>query len=284
MAALTDLSDIINRLTGGNSGTPEIVNVYTDNRAAGAAAVAQVIGRLTSLWQYHKMPGGEGAVPTASAIPVNDTAGAFFQTDPSGGRQKWLLGAIAASSTGGTLTVYDRLVHQGGLDGTVTTAQTTNLPTTALTRYSGTNSVGNFIGVEIYAQIGTTATTFTVSYTNQAGTSGRTTKAVSIGGTGLREAQRIIICALQDGDTGVRSIESVTLAASTTTAGNFGVFIGHPIISIPLVSAGLAVPRDLVTGLPSIQEILTDACLTGYWNAASTIAPQINLQLSTVEK
>jgi hypothetical protein len=283
MAALTDLSDIINRLTGGNSGTPEIVNVYIDNRAAGAAATATVAGRLTSLWQYQKMPGGEGAAPTTSAIPVNDTPGAFFQTDPGGGRDKWLLGVVGHSSQGGTLTIYDRLVHQGGLSGTATGEQTTNLPTTALTRYSGTASVGNFIGIEIYGQIGTTARTITVNYTNQAGTPTRTTKAIDIGATGLREAQRIFICPLQDGDTGVRSIGGVTLSGTTGTAGNFGVFIGHPIISIPMPTAGIATVRDLITGLPSVMQVLTDACLSAYWMPNATTAPQINLQLSMIE-
>lgn len=284
MAALTDISDIVNRLTGGNSGTPEILNVFIDNRAGGAAAAAPVAGRLTSLWQYQKMPGGEGAAPSTSAIPVNDTAGAFFQTDPGGGRDKWLLGVVGHSSQGGTLTIYDRLVHQGGLSGAATGEQTTNLPTTALTRYSGTASVGNFIAIEIYSQIGTTSRTVTVNYTNQAGTASRTTKAVDIGNTGLREAQRIIICPLQDGDTGVRSIEGVTLSASTGTAGNFGVFIGHVLASLPMPGSGVAVVRDLISGLPAVTQIMTDACLSAYWTPTGTTAPQINLQLSMIEK
>ena len=32
MAAITDLSDVINRLTGGNNGTPEFVSIYKPAR------------------------------------------------------------------------------------------------------------------------------------------------------------------------------------------------------------------------------------------------------------
>lgn len=283
MTALTDLSDVINRLTGGNSGTPEILHSYINNRVAGAAAAATVAGRATSLWEYEKNPAGSGAVPTTSAIPVNTTNGGLFQTDPGGGRQKWLLGGTCMLSGGtvsGTLVLYDRLVHMGGLSGTTTTAQTTNLPTTALTRNTG--GVGNKILIEIYSQIGTTATTATVDYKNTAGTT-KTSKAFSIGGTGLREAQRIIEVPLADGDTGVTTIENLDLVASTTTAGNIGACIARPIGYFPCVNAGAGQLVDFISGLPAAQEIPTDACLALYFVANTTTAPQVNMMLSFIE-
>jgi hypothetical protein len=40
MAAITDLSDLINRQSGGNSGTPESVFFFKVPRVAGVAATA----------------------------------------------------------------------------------------------------------------------------------------------------------------------------------------------------------------------------------------------------
>lgn len=280
MTAFTDLSDVINKTTGGNSGTPEPLFTWIDSRVAGAAANATVAGRLTSLWQYQKSRGGAGAVPTSSAIPTNATAGSLFQTDPGGGRQKFLTAMAAMSNTtAGTLLMYDRLVHMGGLDATVTTAQTTNLPTTTLTR--NTSGEGNFILLEIYTQIGVTGTTATVSYKNGAGTT-KTSQAVVLGGSGSREAQRGIIVPLADGDTSVKTIENLDLVATTGTAGNIGISICKPIASIP-VSIGAGAQIDFISGLPITPEIETGACLTFLWMPASTTAPQIFFNTMTVE-
>jgi hypothetical protein len=68
MAAITDLSDLINRQSGGNSGTPNNLFYHKVPRVAGVAATAPIAGRGCSLWTYDGMPAG-GAVPTVAAIP-----------------------------------------------------------------------------------------------------------------------------------------------------------------------------------------------------------------------
>ena len=281
MAALASLSDVVNRLTGGNSGTPEHTPFYIDNRIGSGAATAPVAGRMSSFWLWNKHPGGAGAAPSSSAIPVNDTTGALFQTDPGGGRTKYLLGAAVAPTQSGAYLLYDRLVHTGGLSGTVTTEQTTNLPTTTLTR--GLSYTGNLIFLEIYSAIGATSRTVTVRYTNQAGTGSRTTKAVAIGNSGLQESERIIVCPLQDGDTGVKSVEGVTLSASTGTAGNFGVTIARPLLWLPVGGSGSGAVRDCISGFPSIPQIETDACLAMAYQATGTTAPQIHGEMHFIE-
>lgn len=277
MAALTDISDIVNRCTGGNSGSPEHVFFWKDARVAGAAAAATVAGRITSLWQYDGSP-GPGAAPTTWANPDETTNGGLKQTNPGGGRQKWLLGATAAPLAAGTLILYDRLGHIGNLSGTTTTAQTF---TGTVTRY--TDGVGNQIWAEIYTQIGATATTFTCSYTDQDGNSGQTTAATAIGGTGLREVQRIIPVPLASGDTGVRSVENADLVATTGTAGAWGITIAHPLLVLPVGVLGVGTIRDLIAGLPGIQEIVPGACLAWAWLANGTTAPQIFGSVHTIE-
>lgn len=280
MAALTDLNDIVNRCTGGNSGAPENIFFYKDARVGAAAAGATIAGRLQSLWQYEGQP-SSGAAPTTVATPDNTTNGGLKQTDPAGGTQKWLLGMTAAALNPGTLILYDRLLHIGNLSGTVTTAQTVG---GSLTRYTGTASVGNQIWVEIYTQIGTTATTITANYTDQDGNASQTTVATAIGGTNNREVQRIIALPLAVGDTGVRAVASVTVLATTGTAGAFGVSIVRPLLVIPLGVTGAGSTRDLIAGLPGPIEIQTDACLALAWLANTTAAPQVFGSIHMIEK
>ena len=255
MTALSNLSDVINRATGGNSGSPENIFWFRDGRVDAAAAAAPVAGRWTSLWMYEGIPAG-GPAPTTVAAPTNATDGSMKQTDPGGGREKWLIGGFCATAQAASGMIYDRLLHIGGLSGTTITAQTVG---GTLTRNTG--GVGNQIWVEINTAVGTTATTITASYTNQAGTSGRTTIATAFGGTGLREAQRFIQLPLQQGDTGVQAVASVTLLASTTTAGDFGVVVARPLALIPMQLAGVGVLADFISGRPGPIKCDTGACL-----------------------
>lgn len=280
MTAVTNLSDIANRLTGGNSGAPQHAFAMLDGRIQSAAAAAPVINRWTSLWQYNKTDGSNGAVPTTVLAPGKATIGATPLADPGSGKQQWLLGVEGILSQAGSLLTYDRLLQIGGLSGTVTTPQTVG---GTLTRYN-TNAtcVGNQIWVEINTAIGATGTTITASYTNQAGTAGRTTKPVSIGATGLNEVQRFIPLMLADGDSGVQAVASVTLAGTTGTAGNFGVIVIHPLITSG-GAASQSFVRDAISGLPTMPEIITDACVAHAFLASATTAIAGLIALHTID-
>lgn len=278
MAALNDLSDIVNRLTGGSSGTPEQICVWKDGRVAGAAAATPIAGRPISLWQYQGTP-AHGSAPGAVAAPTRATSGALGQANPGGGREKWLLGVTSAINAPGVLMLYDRLLHISGLSGTNTGAQTVG---GSLTRNTG--GVGNQIWVEVYTQIGASGTTITASYTDDAGNSGSTTTSVAIGNTGLREAQRIIPLTLAAGDYGVQAVASVTLAATTGTVGDFGVTVARPLLTLNVNAVAAGVIRDMIAGLPSIQKIDTDACLAwAFWPQTTTV-PQFLMTTQYIEK
>lgn len=278
MAALTDISDLINRATGGNSGTPENVFFHKQARVAGAAAPSTVSGRPASLWRYDGST-GPGAAPTAVAVPTNATAGALPFTNPGGGREKHLIQAWATGLVAGTLILYDRLLHQGERVGNVATAQTVG---GTLTR--NTDGIGNLIWLEIYTIIGTTATTVTASYTNTTPTGGRTTTAVGIGATNFREVTRCIFLPLQAGDVGVRSVETFTLAATTGTAGAMGITIAKPLAYLGVGAPGAAGWRDFTTGMPGIPVVEANACLSLLWMPGTTTAPEIFGGYSFVEK
>jgi hypothetical protein len=267
MAEITDLSDLINQLTGA---TAEHLFFWRDARVGEVAAGALTAGKINSLWQYNGIPSG-GAIPTSVEIPTNSTPGALQQTNPSPGQEKWLLGITAAASgSSGTLIIYDRLLHIGQLSGSELGAQTVG---GTLTRNA--DGIGNQIWIEIYTQIGATAATITASYTNQAGVTLCTTIPEQLGGTGYREIQRIIALPLASGDSGVRAVNSVTLSQSTGTAGAFGVSIVNPIAIIPLSIIGTGNVRDFISGLPSIIEIKHSACIALAWMSNTTSAVQI---------
>lgn len=277
MAAITDLSDLINRATGGASGTPENPFFQKFPRIAGAAAAATIAGRPASLWRHDGVNWPSGAIPGAVAAPTGATTGALLGwTNPGGGREKHLIQAWATGLNAGTLVIYDRLLQFGGTG--LGSAQSVG---GTLTR--NTLGQGNFAFLEINTQIGVTGTTVTMSYTNQAGTSGRTSTAVVIGGTGFREATRAIMLPLQAGDSGIRAVATFTNAVTTGTAGNASLIVGRPLAYLGIGAPGAPAWRDFTTGMPGIPTIATDACLACLWFPNTTVAPDIFGGISTVE-
>lgn len=221
--------------------------------------------RLMSLWTAAPKA---GVAPSAPVSCNADTAGALLSEPKLTSLTNAYyiaqaeLGSFATAFT--SLILIDRLSHQGGLSGMATAIQTTNLPTAALPRY--TDGAGVMAALEIYTAIGATAGTITASYTNQAGIAGRTSKPVAIGTSSDNAIGRFIPIPLQDDDTGVRSVESVTPSASTGTAGNYGVTLYRPLMLIPNISSQAQAVQQrclnpFIGGYGCSPEILDGACL-----------------------
>lgn len=282
MAAITDLSDLINRQSGGNSGMPENLFFHKVPRTSGVAVTVPITGRGASIWTYDGMPAA-GAAPTTASIPDLTTNGAIPFTAPTGGRDKHLISTGIAPTVVGVYMLYDRLFHIGGLNATLTTAQTVqgSPATPALTR--NISGSGNIAFYEIYTIIGTTSTTLTMTYTNQGGTGSRTS-TINVGGTGFREVTRMQRIPLAAGDTGIQSVQSVQLTATTGTAGNFGITIAQPLAWIPVGAAGTMGWRDYTTGLPGIPVIDENACLAMMYTPAAATSVELFGSLGTIEK
>ena len=234
------------------------------------AATAPVIN-----WIQNGYPSA-GAAPATKEAPTRDTVGAIYTENPPAADNQYILRFLAMQPTSisAGMLLIDILSWSAGLSGTTTGAQTTNLPTQALTRY--TNGEGVLLGLICWSATGTTATTVTASYTNQAGTAGRTTTSVNFwtggfgAGTVAPSTQQVQLLPLQTGDYGVRSVESVTIAASTGTAGNFGV-----VLLKPLVQASYAndqpIEQDYVLQSSSLVEKEDSACLGLFATGNSTV-------------
>lgn len=209
-----------------------------------------------------------GATPSTAAACNANTTGALLQ-EPKLSTLTSSFFPVQAdlsvqTSAFTSLILVDRLTHQGGLSGTATAIQTTNLPTAALPRY--TDGEGVMAALEIYSALGTAIVTATASYTNQAGTSGRTTKPVVLGGSSDNTSSRFIPLPLQDDDTGIRSVESVTPTGSTAATGNYGVTLFKPLLLFPNFSQPTEAVQArtfnaLIGGHGSCPEIMDDACL-----------------------
>jgi len=205
-----------------------------------------------------------GAVPATGSgtVPTSSTNGAFVLQNPAAGKQRYLtnIGTIQVdSATNGYAMLIDVLWFNSGLSGTSASAQTIN--SLALTRY--TSGKGNRIALIDWTATGATNSNVTVSYTNENGTSGRTTVSTPIWsgnfshGANAPVADQWQELPLQDGDYGVQSIQSLTLSGTTGSAGDFGVVIFHPIAFVNRRGFFNQI-NQLGDGLP---EIMSGACL-----------------------
>lgn len=197
--------------------------------------------------------------PVQMAVPASYTSGGTIHTEtedgffnlgtPTGTRY---LAKIDALSTGiTTFAIHDRVWSCSGFDATITTAQNiVGFPTLTRPNANGTNLT---MWLEVYTALGSTSANIVVTYTNQSGVTGRTTAAIATP-TGL-QAGRLVPFTLQTGDTGVKSIQSVSLSTSTGTAGNFGItLLSQPYTYVPFVSANSSAIFDFASlGLPAIQ-------------------------------
>jgi hypothetical protein len=211
-------------------------------------------GFFHSLWNAPGAPGAAGTPPaTNGEIPTDATAGAFPFVNAAGAANNYLGYIAAASTVAGTLVLYDRLWHNSGLVGNITTLQ--SFTQGALTRF--TSGEGVELWGEVYTAMGATASTFTCIYTDQGGT-GSNSATYAHPANALAVGQMFPFV-LASGDYGVRDVDSVQLNISTGTAGNFGLLLMKRLVTIPLQTQNVAAVYDAFSS--GMREIPDDACL-----------------------
>lgn len=231
---------------------------FTIGKASIANAVA---GRLYSLWRATGVP-TQGAIPGAAATCTDALTGAINlgMTNPTAPAQAAVLGLDLNTSLQGSWILYDRLAHMGGLNGTLTTAQTVNVDVSSITTRGGTAGLGYSDGVEWflewYTDTGATAVTATISYTDQDGNAGNTTTVSLVATSRASSLYRIVPTSP---DTWIRSVQSVTLSATTAAAGSFGVTAARRLCMAhnAVVNTGVQL-NFAATRMPRVYD---DACL-----------------------
>lgn len=223
-------------------------------------------GQFHSLWRATGQP-GQGAIPTAAAVCNSALVGGFNFSQQSAPNTSYVgyLEAVCQNNAV-TLEVHDRLMHMGGLNGTLTTAQAVNLDLGGVTADNMANRIGdaNYSDVqwwlEWYMDTGVTAVYATVAVTYSDGTTGNLT-AVSLVATrraSFMQPLNGLIPAAQSGKF-IRGIVSVTLSATAGSAGNFGVTATRLRASLSAPIANIKWSADWAA-LP-VSEVPNGSCL-----------------------
>lgn len=280
----TSIDDLVSSITGGKY-------IRSDwNKITGAAAYTA--GRW---YDFSPLAG----TPVANAWA--GTALAWRSCDESTGNGTQIFGlrhggnvstetkhvlngsAITGVATGvpAQLMLVDMQGYYPGIGMNVATAQTlTGSPTL---RY--TNGEGVRAYLVITTTTGATAHNVAMSYTNTAATAGRTlpvtvactasaiTPHITHSGTAANNYGPFL--PLANGDTGIQSVQTVTISAASG-AGVAALVLAKPLLTIPLVAASIASERDFLNQLPSLPQIPDGACLTWLYFAGAATAASTN--------
>ena len=243
------------------AGNP-VANTYT-----GTALNAQVPTEATGWGIYH---GGNVSADTKQIL----NASAF---------------SAVATAVPGVLMLVDVALYYPGINLLTTTSTQTLTNGVSLTRY--TTGAGLRAYMVATALTGTSSGTpvMTMSYTNQAGTAGRALGATvsftagaanvptpgKIAHSGVAANNHAPFLPLQSSDTGIRSVQSVTMTTNyggaTTVTGCL--VLAKPLLSIPIVTLGVAGERNTIFQIPSSVVIPDGACLSWiYFAGANTAA------------
>lgn len=227
-----------------------------------AATPALVIGHPQSMWYVPGCPGVGTTPPAATAGGLSlvstaaNIAGQMPHTDAAA--NAYLARLSAVCSQPGVLLLCDRLAHNSSISAgtaildTVTTAQTITSAALPARDNSGTvNGDGVQWGVEVVTATGIGTPTITLSYTNQLGTAGQA--STNIDATVATSAAGMFHrMSLAGGDTGMRSIQSLTLSA-TWTSGQIALVAYRVLASVEIVNANVPNAVDALTsGFPRL--------------------------------
>jgi len=199
---------------------------------------------------------------------------------------KHLIKAVAIGNTAtaspGTLLLVDVCLYYPGINTTLATQQNmTN--STSLTRY--TNGVGLRPYMVMTVASGANTPSLAMSYTRQdtGGTDtgralGATTNLVASSGigrfphSGIAANNRGPFLPLQSGDTGIRSVQSVTITTPHATTGTAALVLCRPLVEIPLGIANVPTIMDFLTQVPSLPQVADGACLNLLYQPAGAAA------------
>ena len=221
--------------------------------------------------------------PGAGVLNIGNTANGLVPTDAVagypvinafGGAVGYFTGLEFNSSVACRIFLFDRVFAAGAY------AFNANVTLASQPSYSGRVPDGtDYNGLQIWIEAVTAFTglqSIAVTYTNQAGTAGRTTGTIA---TGVAPTVgRALQLPLQAGDTGVQKIESVV--STVSTVGTFNVMVLRPLIMVRVPVVGFGDVYDLLrTGM---VQVFADSALYVLIAADSTASgiPSLNIEIA----
>lgn len=217
-------------------------------------------GQFFSLWSSAGIPAA-GAIPGAAAIPTNATTGAIQfnqQTLPVTSYIAWLRAAMGNAVS--TFEIHDRVAHMAGLSGTVTTAQSATIDVLTLGLSADRRGDASYNDlqwwIEIHTALGATGVNATVNVTYDDASTGNLA-VIALGATPRVGRLYPLLSAVAGRY--IRGVNTVTLSATTGTAGSFGITCTRPRTGIDSAVANFATTYDWAQlGLP---EVPSGSCL-----------------------
>lgn len=177
---------------------------------------------------------------------------------PTGGNKAYLQSfGYTSTVAANTILLIDLLVAAGNISDTLITTQT--ITSSALTRY--TTGAGVMMIMEVTsASLGGTAANVTVTYTNSGGAGSRTTAALAMTTSAiqsrLQPGSTLPFMALQAGDFGVQSIQSLILSASMVGVGTLAIEQYYPLMFVPGVAVNSWSERDQAIQMTGLKELV----------------------------
>lgn len=240
-----------------------------------ASTTSKGAGTWHSLWKAAGLPVAGANPPLFSAgsgyVPTAATAGAWSYTNPTSPAKKYIAQVEAIGTVVGTIIVYDRLWACSGFSSVTTTAQSITTPGTITARdaIGGNAGVGVEVWGEVYTAPGATAATWTVSYTNAAGTAGQS--ATYAHPASAEVVGQMVPFVMPTA--GVQSVQSFTASVSSGTAGDIGITLLRRIAKIPITTANIGQVLDYVSlGLP---QVFDNSCIALQVQCSATTTGQL---------
>jgi hypothetical protein len=256
----------------------------------GKISYTTVANTWSSLYRATGTPGaGTYSATPGAKKDATDAAALSLGVPAPGSNTQYLIsfGAQAAQQIN-WFQLVDLLVCVGTISVTSTSAQTVS--SAALTRY--TTGAGVYMTFEVTTALGSTAGNITVSYTNQANTSGQSSGAQAMTTSAI--VQRLLpitigyACPLASGDYGVRAVASTTMSAANS-AGVIALNIFKPLAFLPGLSANVYGEKDTSITVDGLVPLPLDSgsnqvgCLALYALTNTTSTGICNIGLRTVQ-
>lgn len=213
-----------------------------------------------------------GSNTANGVVPTDATTGCPVLNAFSGSNKGYVTNIEFGNTVASRLRLFDMVFKAGAY------SFNANTTLSAQPSYAGRMPNGDYRGTEIWVEFVTASTgtqSVAVTYTNQDGTTARTTgTVVTVAGT----VGRLFQLPLQAGDTGVQKIESVV--GSVASAGTFNILVLRPLWTGRVKAANDGDKHNLYdTGCP---EVFADSALFVAIAADSTSSgiPEMQIEVA----
>jgi hypothetical protein len=217
-------------------------------------------GNWISLFRVSGTPSSITITSAAGGVALCNThTGALPLTTNSTALSRYLLSAGVGVASNAGFSVIQVVDVLWGISNIPYTATPYAVNSTAVPLTRSTDGVGVQLMVVMDAShTSATNTTATITYTNSAGTTGRTAVVVM---TTLSKAHHVrpagnLYATLAAGDVGVKTVESIAFN-STLGAGACSIFMVKPLMSIPTLGSNQFCERDATLQIEGLTQLRT---------------------------